>query len=225
MRRVFCLVSLETCNAGFFEAIQNHNKEAARFNSQLVSVQKTDKTFRKTPCMHFLVGIGSWTHENSSFGANNQQNSTGSKNIARCLSWEPQSQIPSNPIEFIKKMMQKKVFIVTGSNLGNVQTFEAGRKRILDQNWCCLDSNACTSEGIDRIDPKTFFCITNFHKKISSKGFFDLSADDWDLAIFLLLGNVAWFQLSGAGSRRKTDFNIMGFWNEQGPSELISGLF
>ena len=116
--------------------------------------------------MHFLVGIGSWTHENSSFGANNQQNSTGSKNIVRCLSWEPQSQIPSNPIEFIKKMMQKKVFIVTGSNLGNVQTFEAGRKRILDQNWCCLDSNACTSEGIDRIDPKTFFCITNFHKKI-----------------------------------------------------------
>ena len=175
--------------------------------------------------MHFLVGIESRTHENLLFGANNHQNSTRSKNLARYQSWEPQSQIPSNPIEFIEKTMQKKVLVTKGSNLGNVQTFEAERELILGKDWYCLDSNACTSEGIDRIDPKTFFCITNFHKKISSKGFFDLSADDWDLAIFLLLGNVAWFQLSGAGSRRKTDFNIMQFWSAQEPSELIYGLF
>ena len=71
MRRVFCLVSLKTCNAGFFEAIQNHNKEAVRSNSQLVSVQKTDKPFRKTLSMPFLAGIESKTQENRLFAANN----------------------------------------------------------------------------------------------------------------------------------------------------------
>ena len=74
--------------------------------------------------------------------------------------------------------MQKKVFMTIGQNLANVQTFEFGKQWILDQNRFCLDSKACTSETIDQIDPKTFFCMVFIHKKMGFKRIFDVSSDD-----------------------------------------------
>ena len=56
-----------------------------------------------------------------------------------------------------KKLGKKKVFMTIGPNLVNVQTFEFGESGFWTKMDICLDSKACTSETIDRIDPKTFF--------------------------------------------------------------------
>ena len=76
------------------------------------------------------------------------------------------------------KKLGKKVFMTIGPNLVNVQTFEFGESGFWTKMDICLDSKACTSETIDRIDPKTFFCLVFIHKKMGFKRIFDLSSDE-----------------------------------------------
>ena len=65
-----------------------------------------------------------------------------------------------------------------GPNLVNVQTFEFGESGFWTKMDICLDSKACTSETIDRIDHKTFLGLVFIHKKMGFKRIFDLSSDE-----------------------------------------------
>ena len=128
---------------------QNHNR-SEKMNQ---NVSRRHVLVNNEPITSEAQGVSGY------YFSNRKCRSARSKTLARCQSWDFRSQIPSNPVEFIKKTMQKKVFMTLGQNLANVQTFEFGKQWILDQNRLWLDSKACTSETIDQIDPKTFFTL------------------------------------------------------------------
>ena len=118
---------------------QNRNgaekNESERFQKSRISVQRAYHK-SSTRC-HWL------------FAGNRKCRSARSKSTARCQSWEYQSQIPSNPVEFMKKNMQKKLNMPVGPNLANVQTFEVGKSGFWTKNgFCWIKKHAHLSELI-----------------------------------------------------------------------------